>query len=173
MKRRAPDVSAKPPQSGRPRRASCVRRVSVRICKGSRRGYKVTPVKSPSFCKFKCVVSPYRFCKLRSTHGRRLPQRGSGGKGTGSGGPAPTLTRNVPQPSFGSFWMAPKETRRRGGGQTVEKLSQPKNSEGKIIGKKTVRVVFPIKSNKFQNLFKSFEICISLSKRSKRTFLTS
>ena len=57
--------------------------------------------------------------------------------------------------------------------QTVEKLSQPKDSEGKIIGKKTVRVVFPIKSNKFQNLFKSFEICISLSKRSKRTFLTS
>ena len=28
--------------------------------------------------------------------------------------------------------------------QTVEKLSQPKDSEGKIIGKKTVRVVFPV-----------------------------
>ena len=57
--------------------------------------------------------------------------------------------------------------------QTVEKLTRPKDSEGKIIGKKTVRVVFPIKSNKFQNFFKGFEICISLSKRSKRTFLTS
>jgi len=28
--------------------------------------------------------------------------------------------------------------------EAVEKLSQPKDSEGKIIGKKTVRVVFPV-----------------------------
>ena len=28
--------------------------------------------------------------------------------------------------------------------QTVKKLVQPKDSEGKIIGKKTVRVVFPV-----------------------------
>ena len=74
----APDSVAV--RTGRPRRATAVKRSKSKFCSLSWWGYKVSPVKRTKFLSRTGRVGPIRFCKVRPTQGRWPPVTGSGGK---------------------------------------------------------------------------------------------
>ena len=72
----APDSVAV--RTGRPRRATAVKRSRNRFCSLSWWGYKVSPVKRTKFLSQTGRVRRIRFCKVRPTQGRGTPVTGSG-----------------------------------------------------------------------------------------------